>query len=61
LSLSVAERQAVLETFDPATRLQRMSILLGRELDVLELEDQIHSKVQTEVDRSQREMYLREQ
>ncbi len=61
LSLSVAERQAVLETFDPITRLQRISILLGRELDVLELEDQIHSKVQTEVDRSQREMYLREQ
>ncbi|HSR48257.1 MAG TPA: endopeptidase La [Anaerolineales bacterium] len=61
LSLTVAERQAVLEIFDPVTRLQRMSILLGRELDVLELEDQIHSKVQTEVDRSQREMYLREQ
>jgi len=61
LSLSVAERQAVLETFDPITRLQRISILLGRELDVLELEDQIHNKVQTEVDRSQREMYLREQ
>ena len=61
LSLTVAERQAVLETFDPVTRLQRLSILLGRELDVLELEDQIHNKVQTEVDRSQREMYLREQ
>ncbi len=61
LSLSLVERQEILETLDPVTRLQRMSILLGRELDVLELEDHIHSQVQSEVDRSQREMYLREQ
>ena len=37
------------------------SILLARELDVLELEDQIHSQVQQELDRSQREYFLREQ
>jgi ATP-dependent Lon protease len=61
LSLSVAERQDILETFDPILRLQRISVMLGRELDVLELEDHIHSQVQSEVDRSQREMYLREQ
>ncbi|HSB89180.1 MAG TPA: endopeptidase La, partial [Anaerolineales bacterium] len=61
LSLSVPERQTLLETFDPIGRLQRLSMLLGRELDVLELEDQIHSQVQNEVDKSQREMYLREQ
>jgi ATP-dependent Lon protease len=61
LSIDVAERQTILETFDPPQRLQRVSILLGRELDVLELEDHIHSQVQNEVDRSQREMYLREQ
>jgi ATP-dependent Lon protease len=61
LNLSVSERQTVLEIFHPITRLQHISVLLGRELDVLELEDKIHSRVQTEVDRSQREMYLREQ
>jgi ATP-dependent Lon protease len=61
ISLDLAERQSVLETFDPTARLQRLSILLGRELDVLELEDHIHSQVQNEVDRNQREMYLREQ
>ncbi|MCC7359342.1 MAG: endopeptidase La [Anaerolineales bacterium] len=61
INLDLAERQSILETFDPATRLQRISVLLGRELDVLELEDQIHSQVQNEVDRGQREMYLREQ
>ncbi|MGQ0601142.1 MAG: endopeptidase La, partial [Anaerolineales bacterium] len=52
---------SVLEIFEPTARLQRLSILLGKELDVLELEDQIHSQVQNEVDRGQREMYLREQ
>ncbi len=61
MDLPQAERQAVLEVFDPAARLQKLSILLGKELDVLELEDQIHSQVQSEVDRNQRELYLREQ
>jgi ATP-dependent Lon protease len=61
LTLTIGERQQVLETFDPVERLQYLSVLLGRELDVLELEDQIHAQVQNEVDRSQREMYLREQ
>lgn len=61
MNLSIPERQKILETYDPNQRLQRTSILLGRELDVLELEDQIHSRVQSEVDRSQRELYLREQ
>jgi ATP-dependent Lon protease len=61
LTLTVAERQGMLETFDPMARLQRLSLLLGRELDVLELEDHIHTRVQNEVDRSQREIYLREQ
>ena len=61
LDLEVAERQEVLETLDPATRLQRVSILLAKELDVLELEDHIHSQVQRELDRGQREYFLREQ
>ncbi len=61
ISLTLAERQELLQTFDPVARLQQVSVLLGRELDVLELENQIHTRVQTEVDRSQREMYLREQ
>jgi ATP-dependent Lon protease len=61
LTLELADRQAVLETFDPTARLQRVSVLLGKELDVLELEDHIHSRVQSEVDKNQRELYLREQ
>ncbi|HTP10154.1 MAG TPA: endopeptidase La [Anaerolineae bacterium] len=61
IELEVTTRQELLEILDPNSRLQRLSILLAKELDVLELEDQIHSRVQREVDRGQREFYLREQ
>jgi ATP-dependent Lon protease len=61
IDLEIGARQELLEILDPASRLQRLSILLAKELDVLELEDQIHSRVQKEVDRGQREFYLREQ
>jgi ATP-dependent Lon protease len=61
LDLGLEERQSILELIDPIERLHRISVLLGRELDVLELEEQINSQVQQEVDRSQREAFLREQ
>jgi ATP-dependent Lon protease len=61
LNIPIEMRQDVLETFDPGERLQKVSLLLAKELDVLELEDQIHSRVQQEMDRSQREHFLREQ
>ncbi len=60
LKVEVIEAQTVLEIAEPSERLQRVSVLLGKELDVLELEDQINSQVQSEVDKSQREYYLRE-
>jgi ATP-dependent Lon protease len=61
LDLKFEERQDLLEILEPPARLQRLSVLLANELDVLELELTIHDKVQQEVDRSQREFYLREQ
>ncbi|MFQ5399933.1 MAG: endopeptidase La [Anaerolineae bacterium] len=61
LNIPLQSRQEILETFDANVRLQKISILLAKELDVLELEDQIHSQVQQEVERSQREHFLREQ
>ena len=54
-------RQEILETFDPAARLRKACYLLQRELNVLELEQSIQEDVQREVDRGQREYYLREQ
>ena len=41
--------------------MKRVNWLLAQELDVLQLEDEIQTRVQSEVDRSQREFYLREQ
>jgi len=61
LNLSTEERQNLLEEADPGERLMRVSILLGKELQVLEIEDHIHTRVQQEVDKTQREMFLREQ
>jgi ATP-dependent Lon protease len=61
LDLELGERQELLEILDPPERLQRLSVLLANELDVLELEYSIHDRVQQEVDRTQREYYLREQ
>jgi len=61
LSLNYVEKQELLLMSDPHKRLQRVNSLLAQEVDVLELEEDIHNKVQSEVDRSQREFYLREQ
>jgi ATP-dependent Lon protease len=61
LELPLATRQEILETFDCNSRLQKISVFLARELDVLEMEDHIHSQVQQEVDKMQREHFLREQ
>jgi len=58
---SLSARQEILELTDPFARLQRTSIWLARELDMLELEDRIHERAQSQVDKSQREYYLREQ
>ena len=61
IDLDVDERQHLLSTVDPVARLQSLSVLLHRRLQVLELETQIQSQLQQEVDKSQREYYLREQ
>ena len=61
LDLEVEQRQQILNTLDTEVRLQNLSIILAQKLDVLELEDHIHSQVQQEVDKSQREYFLREQ
>ncbi|HPO57420.1 MAG TPA: endopeptidase La [Anaerolineaceae bacterium] len=61
IALPFNERQSLLMIPDPQERLKRVNWLLAQELDVLQLEDEIQNRVQNEVDRSQREYYLREQ
>lgn len=57
----IEDRLTMLQEVDPPARIKRVISLLASEIDVLELEDEIHSRAQDEVDRTQREYYLREQ
>ena len=61
LPISIETRRELLSLIHPADRLSKVNHILAEELDVLELEDEIQAQVQTEVDRSHREYYLREQ
>ena len=61
LALNYEAKQSLLMLLDVRGRLQALNKILAQEVDVLELEDEIHSRVQSEVDKSQREFYLREQ
>src|SRR5205814_915199 len=61
LELPIEQRQDILETSDELERLHKVSVFLAKELEVLELQNKIHSQVQLEVDKNQREYFLREQ
>jgi len=61
LSLTYEAKLRLLLILEPKARLGQLNTILAQEVDVLELEDEIHSRVQNEVDKSQREFYLREQ
>ena len=54
-------RQELLETLVVKERLSKLAAILGKEAEVLELGSKIQSEVQSEMSRSQREYYLREQ
>ena len=56
-----AQRKEIINLVNVRERLIYVNRLLAEELDVLHIEDEIQSRVQNEVDRSQREFYLREQ
>ena len=60
-TLPTALRQELLETMDVAERLQRLVAALTKEAEVLELGSKIQSEVQSEMSKTQREYYLREQ
>jgi ATP-dependent Lon protease len=61
LELKLTEAQSVLETIDPIERLKKVSDLLVREIQVLNLQQEISSQARGEIDRSQREYFLRQQ
>jgi ATP-dependent Lon protease len=61
LRIKTEERQELLEETDAAKRLRRLSELLAREREVMELGSKIQSQVESEMDKTQREYYLRQQ
>src|SRR4051812_12842186 len=61
LRLSVEERQELLEESDLEARLRRLTVLVNRELELLELGAKIQSDVQTDIEQGQREFFLRQQ
>ena len=55
------QQQDLLETLDPLARLEKICVIMGNEIEILELEATIRSRVRSQVDRTQKEFYLREQ
>jgi len=61
LNVNVAEKQEILEAISIQERLQKVTILVNQKIEILELGSKIQSQVKGEIDKSQREYYLREQ
>jgi ATP-dependent Lon protease len=54
------QQQELLEMLDPLARLEKICVLMGNEIEILELESTIRNRVRSQVDRTQKEYYLRE-
>jgi ATP-dependent Lon protease len=61
LNLSVQDKQGILETDNLLDRANKVLEFLGKELQVLELSEEIQSKVRTDLDKQQRDYILRQQ
>jgi ATP-dependent Lon protease len=61
LNINPSEKQEVLEIVKVKDRLNKVHLLLAREVQILELGDKIQSQVKEDIDKTQREYYLREQ
>jgi ATP-dependent Lon protease len=61
LRISVEEKQQLLEELNVVARLRHLSQILARELEVVQLGTQIQTQVQSEIDKGQREFFLRQQ
>ena len=61
LELKVEDAQSVLNIFEPVPRLRRVNDLLSKEIDVLTVQQEINTQARADIDRSQREYFLRQQ
>ncbi len=61
LSLKLEQKQELLETFDLLPRLEKIYAMLLNEIDMLEFESQLTEKVRSQINKVQKDFYLREQ
>jgi len=61
LNLKLEDKQKVLEIFDPGKRLEHLLNTMTGEIEILEVEKKIRTRVKKQMERSQKEYYLNEQ
>ncbi|MEO5859241.1 MAG: endopeptidase La [Pyrinomonadaceae bacterium] len=61
LDLKVEDAQSILDIVDPVPRLRKVNDLLNKEIEVLTVQQEINSQARADIDRSQREFFLRQQ
>ncbi|MEZ4436876.1 MAG: endopeptidase La [bacterium] len=61
LNLKLPDKQAILETHDPAARLEKLLELMQAEIEILQVEKKIRSRVKKQMEKNQKEYYLNEQ
>lgn len=61
LQIPLADKQEILEILDPSRRLEHLLVLLEQEIEILQVESRIRSRVKSQMERSQKEYYLNEQ
>jgi ATP-dependent Lon protease len=61
LGISIELKQVILEEISPKKRLEKLLDILAKENEILEIEKSITTKVRQQIDKNQKEYYLREQ
>jgi len=61
LTLKMPQKQEILEATKPKERLEKLSEILNNEMEILELEKKINARVRKQMEKTQKEYYLREQ
>ena len=61
LEIKTEDKQRILEAFDPEDRLEILNEILNKEIEILTIEQDINIKVRSQINKTQREYYLKEQ
>ncbi len=61
IEIKLEDKQSLLETIDAKKRLEKLNSILLKEIEILNIEQDISSKVKSQISKNQREYYLREQ